>query len=181
MSEVYGSQTEIVKSIYQVAPTALEDIAVWLEQRGLRTPISNVVGFQQLSPASFQQLNSGAPETTTSTTWVSMAVDEVLTDIPQGRYLLLWGGYGHISTVAQEGWIGVQINSVDPGNPTLGTYDTKTVQFNTVDNVWNWNLTVATLTSARNTLRLRKAVTNAAATFSIWQSSIFVLRLGQQN
>jgi len=40
----FGPARAIISSIYELEPTVLEELAEWLEQRGLKTPISTLVG-----------------------------------------------------------------------------------------------------------------------------------------
>lgn len=42
-----GPHREVVSSIYEISTDALEQIAQWVEQRGLRTPVGSVVGYQR--------------------------------------------------------------------------------------------------------------------------------------
>lgn len=42
-----GRRATGISSIYDISPTVLEALAQWLEQRGLATPVSQVVGYQQ--------------------------------------------------------------------------------------------------------------------------------------
>ena len=43
-TETFGPARTIISNIYEFEPTALEELAQWLEQRGLRTPVSTLVG-----------------------------------------------------------------------------------------------------------------------------------------
>ena len=61
MTETYGPPRTVISSIYEIAGTALEELAQWIEQRGLRTPISSLVGS---SPAlTHIKQGTGSPET----------------------------------------------------------------------------------------------------------------------
>jgi len=46
MPDEFGPHKEIINSIYEIKPEALEQIAQWVEQRGLRVPVGQVVGYQ---------------------------------------------------------------------------------------------------------------------------------------
>ena len=46
-SDGFGAHPITVESHWNINPQVLEDLAQWLEQRGLRTPIGNVVGYQR--------------------------------------------------------------------------------------------------------------------------------------
>ena len=61
MSEQFGPPREVLSSVYEVSPSALEEFAQWLEQRGLRTPVANLVG----GSAALTRIKggTGSPET----------------------------------------------------------------------------------------------------------------------
>jgi len=40
----FGPVRTIIRSIYELDPPMLEELAQWLEQRGIRTPVSSLVG-----------------------------------------------------------------------------------------------------------------------------------------
>jgi hypothetical protein len=91
MSEVvYGPPKVVLSDIYQITPDALEQIALYIEQRGLRTPVSNIVGFQQ-----FAAINATPVltiESTASTTYTDLATTgPTLTGIANGNFLVLFG------------------------------------------------------------------------------------------
>jgi len=46
-SAKFGPPDEVVQSIFNVNPEALEQIAQFIEQRGLRIPVGQVVGYQR--------------------------------------------------------------------------------------------------------------------------------------
>ena len=43
----YGPHPETVESLWNINPQALEQIASWIEMRGIRTPVSQVVGYRK--------------------------------------------------------------------------------------------------------------------------------------
>jgi len=47
LPEEFGPHKEIINSVYQISPEAIEQLAQVLEQRGLRTPVGQVVGYQR--------------------------------------------------------------------------------------------------------------------------------------
>lgn len=57
---LFGPPREVVKTIYEIAPEVLEELAMWIEQRGLRAPASQVTG---LKPAVGVLAGNGSPET----------------------------------------------------------------------------------------------------------------------
>jgi len=85
---VFGPARTIVSSIYEIDPTVLEQIAQWLEQRGIRTPISQVVGFQQFVA---QTANVETQETTTSGSFVDLTTVGPQLTLGAGQYVFFWG------------------------------------------------------------------------------------------
>ena len=59
MSQQFGPTPEVVSSIHQVSPAALEEIVQWIEQRGIRSPASTIAG---LRPAVGVLAGNGTPE-----------------------------------------------------------------------------------------------------------------------
>jgi len=43
-SPTFGPAKTIIQSLYELDPLVLEELAQWLEQRGLRTPVSTLIG-----------------------------------------------------------------------------------------------------------------------------------------
>jgi len=43
-STTFGPAKTIIQSLYELDPLVLEELAQWLEQRGIKTPISTMVG-----------------------------------------------------------------------------------------------------------------------------------------
>jgi hypothetical protein len=86
----FGPPREVITSIYQMSPEALEQLAQWIETRGIRTPASQISGFQQF-------LAQSAPsvltiESTTVTTYGDLAtVGPSLTGLSDGNYIVLFG------------------------------------------------------------------------------------------
>ena len=92
----FGPPTERLSSIYEIAPAVLEDLALWLEQRGIRTPVANLLG----GSAALTRIKggTGSPET-------------VVTAPIGSLYLRTDGGAGTTLYVKESGtgntgWIG---------------------------------------------------------------------------
>jgi len=90
----YGPPRIVLRSVYEVAPEALEQIAQWLDQRGMRVPIGQVVGATALTRIS---QGTGSPETVVAAPVGSL-------------YLRLDGGasttlYVKESGTAKTGWV----------------------------------------------------------------------------
>jgi hypothetical protein len=95
-AETFGPPRTIVSSIYELAPPVLEELAQWLEQRGIKTPISTLVGASSALTHISQGI--GSPET-------------VVTAPVGSLYLRLDGGaattlYVKESGTAKTGWVG---------------------------------------------------------------------------
>lgn len=60
MSEPFGPPRTVVSTVYEIGPLALEELAQWLEQRGLRVTAGQVSG---LKPATGVLSGNGSPET----------------------------------------------------------------------------------------------------------------------
>lgn len=85
-----GPNPVLISSIYEITPEALEQIAQWFEQRGIRTPISQVVGFSQFN--AIPATDVAATQNTTSTTYTDLGtVGPSLTGLADGKYLLSFG------------------------------------------------------------------------------------------
>jgi hypothetical protein len=86
----FGPPPIVVDSIFNLHPEALEQICQYVEQRGLRTPVSQVVGFTQFvgHPAT----DVLTEESTSSTTYGDLAtVGPSLNNLGDGKYLLFFG------------------------------------------------------------------------------------------
>jgi hypothetical protein len=46
-ADQFGPHAEIIKSIYEIHPDVLEQLCQFIEQRGIRTPIGQVVGYRR--------------------------------------------------------------------------------------------------------------------------------------
>lgn len=96
MSSVFGEPRVVVGSVYEISPEALEQIAAWIEQRGIRVPVSNVVG----GSAALTRIKGG------------VGTPEGAVTAPVGSlYLRLDGGAGTTLYVKESGtgntgWIG---------------------------------------------------------------------------
>lgn len=74
----FGPPKQIVSSIYELAPEALEQLAQWLEQRGIRTPVSQIVGYQRERLITF--VGSGITQTIADSTETDLAFDTTTAD-----------------------------------------------------------------------------------------------------
>lgn len=117
----FGAPKVVVETFEQIDPLVLEGIAGWMEQRGLKTPVSQVVGF---TPTRFKAVSfatGGSLITTGSTSWVDVGASTV-TGLPPGVYFLIVTALVHISSAAQKVCVGVSENGTDPAlidNPTV--------------------------------------------------------------
>lgn len=73
-----GPHTPIISSIYEFTQQALEELSQWIEGRGLRTPVGNIVGYQadrlaaRLTRTTTQSIND---VTETALQWDSVDFD----------------------------------------------------------------------------------------------------------
>lgn len=91
----FGAARTIISSVYEITPTALEEIAQWIEQRGVRIPVGQLVGGSTALTRIYQ--GTGSPET-------------VVAAVVGSLYLRLDGGaattlYVKESGTAKTGWI----------------------------------------------------------------------------
>jgi hypothetical protein len=104
----FGPHPVTVESIWNIAPEALEGIAQWIEQRGLRTPVSQVVGFQQFNAI---PVGVSAIEGTASATYVDLAtVGPSLPTLGNGKYILFFGAKFFGESTHARGFMSVAIN-----------------------------------------------------------------------
>src|SRR5690348_16089479 len=86
----FGPESVILNSIFQIDPQALEQVFQALEQRGLRTPVSNLVGFAQFLGQVATRVNT--IETTVSTSYTDLATSgPTLTGLADGNYFVFHG------------------------------------------------------------------------------------------
>lgn len=104
--------TPKIDSIFDFSAEALGQLKVWLEQSGLNLPISNIVGFQQFT---VQQATSIlTAETTASDTYTNLATTgPTITGLPDGKYAVFYGAFGHNSTVGGGAVMSVKLNSAE--------------------------------------------------------------------
>jgi hypothetical protein len=103
----FGPPSTIVRSIYELDPLALEEIAQWLEMRGLRTTVSQVAGLTGFNTISYTEVNadvavgSGATVTVLSTTVVlgGQSAVEFRADFPQIDFTDTSGGSAQVKLV----------------------------------------------------------------------------------
>lgn len=103
----FGPLPTVLSSIWEVSESAKEEFAQWLEQRGLRTPVSQVVGFGQflVQPAT-DVLTS---ESTSSATYVDLAtVGPSLSTLGDGKYLVFFGFV--VAAGTNQGLMSISVN-----------------------------------------------------------------------
>lgn len=93
---------------------SLEELAFWLEQRGLHIPVTQLIGFSQFTA------NIGTSivtqETTTSTaSWADLATTgPTVAGLSDGRYLAMWGCQAFGSAIDLGVNMGVSANGATP-------------------------------------------------------------------
>lgn len=60
ISDPFGPPRQVLHTIYEISEQALEELALWFEQRGWRTPASQITG---LRAATGIYSGTGSPET----------------------------------------------------------------------------------------------------------------------
>lgn len=106
----FGPFKRVLKSVYEIDPDAMEDIAKLLEQRGLKTPLSQVVGYSRLGTGGTSVVTTSPPvgggEGTTSSTFADLATTgptiTTKETFPGGTYLLIMSARLKTSDVAHH-------------------------------------------------------------------------------
>lgn len=109
----YGVPHQLITSAQQISPQAIEEIAQLIEQRGLRTPISQLVGYQQVK-ANTSILASNIPVTTTSNAWTVTGLGSSTSGLRAGQYLVFISAVMKNSSAFEATMLGIRINSGDP-------------------------------------------------------------------
>lgn len=134
MSELFGPPRQVLAKVDEVAPAALEGLAQWIEARGLRTPVSNIVGFAQFLAQAAPQI--ALIETTTSLTYTDLAtVGPTLSGLADGNYVILFGCRS-AQSVAAEGTAALM--SISVNGATAVDADAIWTQSNTYQSAMNF-------------------------------------------
>lgn len=114
-----GPHKEIISSVYEIAPNVIEDLAQLIEQRGLRTPLSNIVGAAQVQPYALAFQSGGA--TTVSTTFTNTGLGGGVTNkLRAGQHLVLMQAEIANNNALQKTTLGLQVNGVNPAGGAGG-------------------------------------------------------------
>ena len=108
----FGPHPITVEDLSNITPQALEQLAQYIEQRGLRTPVSNLVGFAQFLGQAAADVPTS--ESTASTfPYVDLAtVGPSLSSLGDGKYLLFFGCNQGSSGIS--GYMSVSLNGSTP-------------------------------------------------------------------
>jgi hypothetical protein len=99
-----------IHSIFDFTAESLEQLAFWLEQRGIHIPISQILGFSQFV---LKYATVDAGEATTSTTFTDLAtVGPSLTGLSNGTYAVLFGCWGQSTDATQPARMSISVNGV---------------------------------------------------------------------
>lgn len=170
----FGPPKKVLSSLEQIDPRTLEDIAQFLEQRGLRTPISQVVGYQQLTPhGSFSSGGGGVLGTTVSAAFADMPSSTAITGLRAGTYLVAFSARVKVDAVGNTGVVGVRVNGVDPGGAASSSIDH--FLFNCTAQTTNGFVTIQTLIDNTSAV-LRWLVTGGTAT--VYEHSLVLVKIG---
>lgn len=120
-----GPRGPKVTSIFDFTEEALEQLAFWLEQRGLHIPVAQILGFSQFTVQAATPVN--VQETTTSATFGDLAhAGPSISGLSDGKYLLQWGAL--LSTSGPNAaYMGVSVNGSVDGTNLLSTLSTALV------------------------------------------------------
>jgi hypothetical protein len=160
-----GAEAKI-RSIFDFTAEALEELRSWLEQAGLRTPVSQIIGFTQFA-GHFATV--GTQETTTSTTYTNLATSGPLIDgLPNGTYLVMTGAVAK-STTGNGAFMSVSLNGAVAQDSAGG--ETQSTAFTSIIGV-----SQQTLSAANNSLQSKYKV-NAGDTGTYLNRWLFALKL----
>lgn len=171
MTGSFGPPKTVVAAASEISPRALEDIAQWIEQRGLRTPINNIVGYQQLTPQYITGSGGGAAiDTTTSATYVDFIGSPTSSGLRAGSYQIFFSARVKVDAVGNTGSIGLNINSVNPVD--VGDL----FRFNCTAPTPCAQLFYAKLKGDTSTVKLRWLISGGTAT--LYEYSMSLLKIG---
>lgn len=104
-----------ITSIFDFSEEALEQVAFWLEQRGLHIPITQILGFAGFTANVNQVIDNASRTSGTFGDLSTGAVGPQVTGLPDGKYALLWAGLVSPSG-GGTGQMGVSVNGDDPAS-----------------------------------------------------------------
>lgn len=105
-----------IHSIFDFTAEALEQLAFWLEQRGIHTPISQILGFSQFTAQSAAVFDV---ESTTSTSYTSLATSgPTISGLGPGKYLVLVSAYMRTESNSIAAYMSYSVNSTSPSDHT---------------------------------------------------------------
>lgn len=117
----FGPPAKVLHSLEQITPETLESLAQWIEQRGLKTPISQVVGYQQIK-AFTSLFSTNAAVTTVSNAWTNTGLGGSSTGVRSGQYLLFISAVMKNSTAFDATMLGIQVNGSNPSAGGAGSH-----------------------------------------------------------
>lgn len=173
---VPGPDKQIITSIYQFAPEALEQHAQWLEQRGLRTPVGQVVGFQQFLAGIKEVL---AYENSGSTTYVDLTTPGPTIDkLSAGRYLLLFGAQIAVATDGGTNTFATRMSpNINATTPSDNDAVSNVLSIGGTGYVSLARATVKDLTLDNNTVKMQYRVSGGSVAGSWGQRWLIALRV----
>lgn len=99
-----------ITSVFDFSAEALEQLAFWLEQRGLHIPVTNLLGYSQNIPQVAPAVLTS--QTTASDTFTDLAtVGPTLTGLSDGKYFLMYSAIAANNTAGDGAAISIQINA----------------------------------------------------------------------
>lgn len=121
----FGLPHQVITSASQISSAAIEEIAQLIEQRGIRTPISQLVGYQQVKPYT-SLFASNSAVTTTSNAWTATGLGSATTGLRSGQYLVFISAVMKNSSAFEATMLGIRVNSSDPFAAGAGVHGSGT-------------------------------------------------------
>lgn len=153
-----------ITSIFDFSSEALGQLKLWFEQQGINVPVSQIPGFSQFG-ARLATVLSTAGETTTSNTYVDLATaGPEITELSNGKYMLVYGAQAHNTTATGGGIISVSVNGGAASDDNLAaTYPDASAAWPTGSSSIV-RATLADLVDGNNTVTMKYRRGNATGT-----------------
>lgn len=183
-SDPFGAPKPIIRAFDEITPDVVEQLAQWIEQRGLRTPISQVVGYEQIKPTTSGAFAAGAGLiTTTSTSWTTAGLGNPITGLRPGQYLAFISAIMANNSAFEQTTLGLRLNSTDPyaagaGVHGIGAALTVAVEAQSLGTGFISPSTLRAFTLTADTNTVTPIWTVSGGTGSMQQHVVTVLRLG---
>jgi hypothetical protein len=88
----FGPPKTILRSIYELDPLVLEELAQWFEQRGLRTSLTNITGLQGLKTSLTRAFGPSSATTIPANVWTTIPLTGAWRQFGQTDWQLIVAG-----------------------------------------------------------------------------------------